>query len=364
MSGTIAVRQPIDTDAVVRVMREKIQGFPSGKASVRQFNNGMSNPTYLFVFEGDERKYVLRKKPPGKLLPSAHQVEREYKVMEALKESKVPVPRVHFLCEDHSVCGQTFYVMDYVEGRILTSEQLPGFTPDERSALWDDTIRVLAELHKIDFRKVGLSGLSKIGGHAERQIKTWSRQVTMGDAIVQKGMGARYNPNDMVNLTKWLQTHTPTTAEPTSIVHGDFRIGNLIIHPTLPKVVAVLDWEICTLGHPAVDLTWCTSAMEIPFAKNPERGLRGNPPHGTPSKQHLLDLYTRHVQRPPLSREDWTFFEVLNSWRNAAISHGVYARYLQGNAGSSKASVFDEQILINTEVALQFAGIPRAASKL
>eukprot|EP01059_Diplonema_ambulator_P000080 TRINITY_DN10061_c0_g1_i1.p1 TRINITY_DN10061_c0_g1~~TRINITY_DN10061_c0_g1_i1.p1 ORF type:complete len:370 (+),score=95.62 TRINITY_DN10061_c0_g1_i1:984-2093(+) len=363
-NDTIAVRQPINVDNVLAVMREKIPDCPGGEPVVRQFNNGMSNPTYLFSFEGSKKKYVLRKKPPGKLLPSAHQVEREYMVLEALRDSKVPVPRVYFLCEDEKVCGQTFYVMDYVEGRIMKSEQLPGWTAAERTALWEDLVRVLAELHKIDFRKVGLSKLAKkVGGHVERQIKTWSRQVAMGDEVVKKGMGSRYDERDLINVTKWLTENVPQSPEPTTIVHGDFRIGNMIVHPTLPKIVAVLDWEICTLGHPTTDLTWATSGMEIPMSSYPDRGLAGpNPPPGTPSKHHLLALYNSLTNRPPLPQAEWNFFEVLNFWRSAAISHGVYARSLQGNAGSDLASMFDAQILLNTEVAMRFAGIKPAAA--
>ncbi|KAJ9467319.1 putative acyl-CoA dehydrogenase IBR3 [Diplonema papillatum] len=343
--GTIAVRLPIDEAAVVKVLRAKISEFPKqGNVTFRQFNAGMSNPTYLITPEGGSKKYVLRKKPPGKLLPSAHQVEREYKLMNALRDTDVPVPRVHFLCVDPSVCGQTFFVMDYVCGRILEEEALPGFTEAERKALWADIMSILAKLHAVDYKKVGLGSLAKTtGGYAKRQVATWDRQVKMGDEIVTQGMRRNrrsYNPEDLKKLGKWLAARLPSSPEPTCIVHGDYRLGNLIIHPTKPKVLAVLDWEICTLGHPAVDVLWCLASREVEYSMNPTRGLKNGPFPGTPTKSEMMALYKARRGFDICTPEEWSFFTVLNYYRSAAVAHGVYARALQGNASSANALRF------------------------
>eukprot|EP00755_Sulcionema_specki_P037916 Sspe_Gene.109877::Locus_90107_Transcript_1_1_Confidence_1.000_Length_1225::g.109877::m.109877 len=349
--GTIPVRLAIDLEAVQRYLKEHVAGFPDGKLHARQFDGGMSNPTYLlWSDEAPAKRFVLRKKPPGVLLPSAHQVEREYKVLKALQGSRVPVPKVYCLCEDSSVTGQTFYVMDFVEGRILKDESLPDFTPEERSALWADLTRVLAELHAVDYKAVGLASLGKPTGYVQRQLKTWGRQVHMADALVQKALGSRYDPSKMQRLMQWISHNMPKDDQ-TCIAHGDFRLGNCIIHPTEPRVVAVLDWEICTVGHPAVDVAWFTAAWDSPATEG-RRLVPGD--KGTPTKQDLISLYFRCRGRKVWDDSNWHFFVVLNWFRMAAIAHGVYARSLQGNAGSSQAHLFDGYFLgaLDTAISL------------
>eukprot|EP01060_Flectonema_neradi_P005452 TRINITY_DN13636_c5_g1_i1.p1 TRINITY_DN13636_c5_g1~~TRINITY_DN13636_c5_g1_i1.p1 ORF type:complete len:370 (+),score=64.51 TRINITY_DN13636_c5_g1_i1:41-1150(+) len=364
VEGTIKMRLQIDVDKVANYLRENISDFPKGDVSVRQFDGGMSNPTYIIGVKGASQRYVLRKKPPGKLLPSAHQVEREYKVLKALQGSNVPVPRVYMLCEDESVCGQTFYVMDFVEGRIISSEALDGWTPTNRRLLWENITQVLVNLHKIDIHKVGLSSLSRSkASHASRQVKVWSKNVQMGDSVVQSNL-KKYQPSDLKRVSNWLSDNMPTSVEPTCVVHGDFRLGNCILHPTEPKVVAVLDWEICTVGHPAVDVTWCLSQWEATSAQSPGRGLKDNRPPGTPSKDQMHNLYASLMGKAVCTPQEWRFFEVLNSFRSAAISHGVYARSIQGNASSSKALQFGDIMLFQTKLALEQAGLPLVSPKL
>ena len=367
VEGTIAMRLEIDTERVATFLRNTISEFPAGKVSIRQFDGGMSNPTYIVGIEGSKKRYVLRKKPPGKLLPSAHQVEREYKVLNALQGSKVPVPRVYMLCDDQSICGQTFYVMDFIEGRIITSESLEGWTSSDRSLLWEDITRVLVNLHSVDIYKVGLDSLSKSkGNHASRQVKVWSKNVQMGDSIVKSSLKEKYQPSDLSRVSNWLYDNMPTSKEPTCIVHGDFRLGNCIIHPTEPRVVAVLDWEICTIGHPAIDVTWCLSPWEVRSSEAPGtgRGFKDNLPSGIPSKQKMHEMYATLMGRQVCSPLEWRFFEVLNSFRSAAISHGVFARSIQGNASSSRAQQYGEYMLFQTKLALQQANLPAKQPKL
>ena len=356
--GTIAVRQPIDEAAVVALLRQKIANFPPGAAlPFRQFDSGMSNPTYCISLEGTTQRYVLRKKPPGKLLPSAHQVEREYKVMAALQHTNVPVPTVHFLCEDHTVCGQTFYVMDYINGRVLSNERLEEFPPSFREALWKEMMTVLGALHSVDYKAVGLEGLGKARNYGGRQVKTWSRQVAMGDAVVAKHL-AGYDTKDLQKVFAWLQERIPADSEDSvaRIAHGDFRLGNLMLHPTEPKVLAILDWEICTLGHPALDICYCLQSFDMSPALNADRGLKTNRPAGVPSKEELFAHYFGATNWSMQNEEEWKFWSVLNTTRMASICHGVYARAMQGNAGSSKAKEFDIQLQMFTCIALTQAG--------
>ena len=209
---------------------------------MRQFEGGQSNPT--FALKAGSREYVLRKQPPGELLPSAHQVDREYRVMHALRDSDVPVPKMYALCEDTSVIGTKFYVMEKVAGRVFTDLLLPSMNNDERRAVYKDLARVLAALHTVDHRAVGLESFGKPGNYYSRQISRWSKQYVASQTEALPAMD---------KLMQWLPEHTPQ-ADETVIVHGDYRMGNVLIHPTEPRIAAVLDWELSTLGHPLADL--------------------------------------------------------------------------------------------------------------
>lgn len=310
-----------DEAALARHLDAHLPG--AGSLSVRQFEGGQSNPTFLLERGG--RRYVLRKKPPGKLLRSAHQVDREFRVMSALQGSEVPVPGMVLLCEDESVLGTIFYVMDYVEGRVVTDPRLPGFTPDERSALYDDLARVLAALHRIDPEKVGLGDFGRPGSYCARQVSRWSRQYA--DSKTE-------DIPEMEALAEWLAAHVPDSDE-TRIVHGDYRVGNLVLHPTQPRVAAVLDWELSTLGHPLADLAYFCQGYH--GEATPGESLAGADLEalGIPTEDRLLDRYRELAGRGAI--EDWTFYMVFVMWRSAAIVQGVYKRGLDGNASSEHA---------------------------
>jgi aminoglycoside phosphotransferase (APT) family kinase protein len=294
-----------------------------------KFPGGQSNPTYLLEgaeeAEGVTSRYVLRRKPPGPLLPSAHAVEREYRVMQALAGSGVPVPRVHLLCEDPSVIGTAFYVMDHVEGRSLWDPSLPGMSPPERAAIYDEMNRVIAALHGVDFAAAGLADFGRPGAYLKRQVERWTKQYR---ASQTEPIAA------MEQLIEWLPAHLPN-ADETTLVHGDFRLDNLILHPTEPRILAVLDWELSTLGHPLADfayhcMTWRVSPGDF-------RGLKGHDLEalGIPTEAAYVQAYARRTGRGALP--DWNYYLAFNMFRMAAILQGVLARALQGSAASDDA---------------------------
>ena len=241
---------------------EKFLGFKI--AEIEQFKGGQSNPTYKIASQ-DGRGYVLRRKPPGKLLPSAHAVDREYKVIKALHPTGFPVAKPHVLCEDESVIGTAFYVMDYVEGRVLWDPALPGMTRAQRAAIWDEQNRVISQLHLIDYRAVGLEDFGKPGNYIGRQVERWSKQYRASETQRIEAMD---------NLIGWLPKNIPPEAG-TSVVHGDFRLDNTIFHPSEPRILAVLDWELSTLGDPLADFAYHCMSWHIPPDKF--RGIAGLP---------------------------------------------------------------------------------------
>jgi aminoglycoside phosphotransferase (APT) family kinase protein len=283
---------------------------------VRQFQGGFSNPT--FHLQTADRALVLRKKPPGQLLPSAHAVDREYAVMKALQDTDVPVPAVHVLCEDEDIIGTMFYVMDYVEGRVYTDRLLPGCTPGQRREMYDAACDVLAKLHRIDYRAVGLAGYGKPTGYVARQVSRWSKQYVASCVEDTPAMS---------ELMQWLPAHLPAQDE-AAIAHGDYRIGNLLFHPTQSRVVAVLDWELSTIGHPIGDLAYCCSAWHLPGAGG--RGFAGIDLEalGIPSEAQFLERYRTRTGRSDIPH--WTFFIVFSLFRSAAILAGVYKRSVDG----------------------------------
>ncbi len=291
---------------------------------ILQFEGGQSNPT--FQISTASRSYVLRKKPPGKLLKSAHQVEREYRVMSALYDTDVPVPEMLHLCEDESIIGTPFFLMDMVQGRVLTDIHLPAFSPDERRALYISFIESGAALHNVDYQAVGLETFGRSGNYYARQVHRWSEQYIASETQKNESMNA---------IMAWLPDNIPSSDE-TSIVHGDFRIPNCIIHPTEPGIIAMLDWELSTIGHPLADLSyWCSMLYhgEIEFPGNHKE-------LGLPSEQETLDLYCELTNRSAI--ENWNFYVAFNLFRSAAIRQGVYKRGLDGNASSDQWQVSGE----------------------
>ena len=322
-----------DERALEAFLRAGLPGFPAGaRLAVRQFEGGQSNPTFLLAAGGEE--YVLRKQPPGELLPSAHQVDREYRVMKALASTPVPVPRMHLLCEDPSVIGTKFYVMEKVEGRVFANPLMPEAAPAERAPIYRHLADVLAALHAVSPEAVGLGGFGRPGNYYERQISRWSKQYVASRTEEIPEMDA---------LMDWLPRNVPAAAE-TVVVHGDYRLGNAIVHPAEPRIAAVLDWELSTLGHPLADLGYVCQTYYAD--EGDQHGLNRPNLHelGIPTEEEFVARYCEMAGRDGI--ENWRFYLVYNLFRSAAIIQGVYRRGLDGNASS--------------ETALGFAGYCRA----
>jgi aminoglycoside phosphotransferase (APT) family kinase protein len=311
-----------DEDRLAEYLKDNLAEFKD-PLRIEQFEGGQSNPTFLLTT--DDKKYVLRKKPPGKLLPSAHMVEREYRIMKALEKSDVPVPIMYLLCEDKSVIGTPFFVMEHVSGRVLEDITLPGMTPEERRAIYFDMVRVLAALHSVDYTALGLADYGKPGNYYTRQIGRWSKQYVAAktDEIMS-----------MERLMEYLPANVP--ADDTScIVHGDYRLGNMLLHPTEPRVVALLDWELSTLGHPLGDLGYCCMFYHSGIAGR--LGLDGltGPETGIPTEEEFTGEYCRLTGRDGIPH--WNFYLAFSYFRLASILQGVYKRGIMGNASSREA---------------------------
>lgn len=326
-----AVREShrFDETALCAYLERHQAGF-RGPLEVLQFEGGQSNPTFLL--QSPTGRYVLRKQPPGELLPSAHQVDREFRVMAALAGSDVPVPGMRCLCTDREVIGTSFYVMDHVEGRIFSDATLPGVTPASRTALYLGLARILANLHRVDPAGVGLADFGGQGNYFERQIRRWTRQY---EAAATEQIEA------MSVLMKWLPENIPAGGRQ-SIVHGDYRMGNCIVDPVADRIVAVLDWELSTIGDPLADLGYLCQIYYIDILKIGVAG-RDLAELGIPTQDAFLAEYCRHAGIARV--EGITFSIIYNLFRLAGISQGVYKRGLDGNASSSNA--------------LQFAGVAR-----
>ena len=293
---------------------------------IAQFKGGQSNPTYR-ISSGDGRRFVLRRKPPGKLLPSAHAVEREFRVIQALHPTGFPVARPHVLCEDESVIGTAFYVMDFVDGRVLWDQSLPGMSRAGRAAIWDELNRVIARLHSIDFKEIGLETFGKPGSYIERQVARWSRQYQASETEPMEAMN---------NLIAWLPKNIPPETG-TSVVHGDFRLDNAIYHPSEPRILAVVDWELSTLGHPLADFAYHAMVWRVPGGEN--RGLGGVDVTalGIPSESQYLEEYCRRTGRAGVAPDVWEFCMAYNLFRIACIRQGILRRVLDGTAASRHA---------------------------
>ena len=312
-------RQRIDAVSLEKYLDLKID-------KLEQFKGGQSNPTYR-ITAADGRRFVLRRKPPGKLLPSAHAVDREYRVTRALHGIGFPVARPRVLCEDEGVIGTAFYVMDYVEGRVLWDPALPGMTRAERARIWEEQNRVIALLHSIDYRAVGLEAFGKPGNYIARQVERWSRQYRASETG---------NIEAMDHLIAWLPHHIPPEAG-TAVVHGDYRLDNLIFDPAEARILAVLDWELSTLGDPLADFAYHCMGWHIPPDKF--RGMAGLDLEilGIPSESEYIGSYFKRVGRDGVDSSTWDFYLAYNLFRIAAICQGIAKRVLDGTAASSFA---------------------------
>jgi aminoglycoside phosphotransferase (APT) family kinase protein len=338
--GPVRAAHRFDEAALERYLRGHLPGFEA-PLGVEQFGGGQSNPTFLLTAGG--RRYVLRKKPPGVLLKSAHQVEREFRIMRALSTTDVPVPKMHVLCEDERVIGTAFYVMDFLEGRIFRDPQLPGLSPAERSAIYDNMNDVLARLHKVDFAKVGLGDFGKPGNYFDRQVARWITQyrAAQTDEIAE-----------MERLIEWMPRHIPAD-DSISIAHGDYRLENTIFHPSEPRMIAVLDWELSTIGHPLADLAYNCMGYHV---MNPRQGGIVGIDYaatGIPSEAEYVERYCRRVGRAKI--DHWSFYLSFSVFRLASISQGVYKRGLDGNASSELAATLGNSCRFLAEHAWRLA---------
>ena len=340
-----------DTQALHAHLQAHLPGF-AGPLTVEQFKGGQSNPTYKLITP--TRQYVMRSKPgpAAKLLPSAHAIDREFRVMHALAGSEVPVAAMHLLCEDEAVIGRAFYVMDFVDGRVLWEQSLPGMTPSERAAIYDEMNRVIAALHAVDPRAVGLADYGKPGSYFERQIGRWSKQYL---ASVTEQIG------EMHQLIDWLPAHMPASARDESqvaIVHGDYRLDNLIFAADAPKVTAVLDWELSTLGHPLADFSYHCMAWHIP--PGTFRGLGGLDVAalGIPDEHAYVRRYCQRSQgrfEAEAIMADWNFYLAYNLFRLASITQGIAKRVVDGIASSAQARATGAATRTLAEMAWRFA---------
>ncbi|MEQ1517227.1 MAG: phosphotransferase [Usitatibacteraceae bacterium] len=325
-SGTMPVsaRQQFSVEALSDWLSAHVAGF-NGPLRVEQFKGGQSNPTFKLVTPA--QSYVMRSKPgpAAKLLPSAHAIEREFQVMAALRKADLPVATMHALCSDESVIGRAFFIMEFVDGRILWNPALPGMSTSERAAIFDEMNRVIALLHQVDYAAIGLADYGKAGNYFERQIGRWTKQYRASETE---------NIDAMNSLIDWLPQHIPA-GEETSIVHGDYRMDNLIFHPTEPRVLAILDWELSTLGHPLADFAYHCMAWHVP--PNTFRGLGGLKlvELGIPELKSYIASYCRRTGRAGI--DNFEYYLAYNLFRMAGILQGIMKRVVDGTAASEQA---------------------------
>ena len=337
-TGTKAVADShrFDEAALEAWMQANVAGY-AGPLEVRQFKGGQSNPTYQLITPG--KKYVLRRKPPGKLLPSAHAVDREYKVISALGPTGFPVAKTYGLCLDDSVIGTWFYIMDMVEGRILWDQTLPQCAPAERNAIFKAKIKTLADLHNTDYEAIGLGDYGKPGNYMSRQVDRWTKQYKASETV---------HIPEIEKLIEWLPRTVPAQ-ERTSIVHGDYRLDNMIFHATEPRVVAVLDWELGTLGEPLADFTyllmnWINGTIsQLPDLKA----------HGIPTMEEAVEYYCSLTGRSGLPELNWFF--AYNGFRLAGILQGILGRVRDGTANHPDAANMAPRVASLAQMSWAFA---------
>lgn len=332
----VAESHKFDEAALERWMSANVEGY-QGPLQVRQFKGGQSNPTYQLVTPS--KKYVLRRKPPGKLLPSAHAVDREYRVISALGPTGFPVAKTYGLCTDDSVIGTWFYIMDMVEGRILWDQSLPSYSPEERRAIFRAKTKTLADLHNTDYVKIGLEDFGKPGNYMGRQVDRWTKQYKASETE---------HIEEIERLIDWLPKTLPPQ-ERTSIVHGDYRLDNMIFHPTEPRVIAVLDWELSTLGEPLADFTY--------FLMNWVNGTISQIPdlkaHGIPTIEETVDYYCELTGRDGLPDLYWYF--AYNAFRLAGILQGIVGRVRDGTANHPDAVKQADRVKLLAQASWNFA---------
>ena len=335
-------------------LERELPGF-EGPLTVEQFKGGQSNPTYKLLTPG--RAYVMRSKPgpAAKLLASAHAIDREFRVMKSLAGSEVPVPLMHLLCTDESVIGRAFFVMEFMDGRVLWDQALPGMANEQRAAHYDEMNRVIAALHKADVASAGLSDYGKPGNYFDRQIGRWSKQYLASNE------GSVLEPiAEMDRLIEWLPARIPASARDASqvsVVHGDYRLDNLVFHRDEPRIVAVLDWELSTLGHPLADFSYHCMAWHIP--PGTFRGIGGldHAALGIPSEQAYVERYCERTGRKDIAalRADWNFYLAYNLFRLASITQGIARRVVDGTAASAQARATGSATRPLAEMAWKFA---------
>lgn len=343
-SGTTEVRKGLDVDEgrLEAWLGEHVPNY-HGPLSVEQFRGGQSNPTYKL--STPDRAYVLRRKPPGHLLEGAHAVEREARVLQALERVAYPVAHVHCLCTDERVLGTRFYVMDFVEGRIFWDATLPSLSREQRPRFFDAMNATLAQLHQVDFRAIGLADYGRTGNYFQRQIARWAKQY-------ERDAPDAGRDSHMERLIEWLPAHIPPE-NATTIVHGDFRVDNMIFHPSEPRVLAVLDWELSTLGHPLADFAYHLMMYRVP--PRIVAGLAGAnlASLNIPSEAEYLVAYCRRTGREGIAHLD--FYLSFNMFRLAAIFHGIKGRLARGTAASSHATEYAAGIGWMAELAWKHA---------
>jgi len=344
-TGTRAVSaaHQFDEQRLFDYLVSHVEGF-HGALSVRQFKGGQSNPTYQV--DAGSGCYVLRRKPPGKLLKSAHAVDREFRIISALYAADFPVPRPVVLCEDPEVIGTVFYLMEFVEGRIFWDLDLPGLEPAERAAIYDNVNETIARLHTIDYSAIGLEDFGKPGNYFARQISRWSGQYRASETGTVNAMDA---------LIEWLPENIPDD-DSASIVHGDYRLDNMIVHPTEPRVIAVLDWELSTIGHPLADFTYHLMIWDMPNIGIGSVGLVDRPLRelGIPDKDTYIEQYCRRTGRDS-GMVNRNFYSAFNFFRLAAILQGIAGRVRDGTAASAHAAEAVNAVKPLADLGWQFA---------
>lgn len=321
-------------------LEQHVMGF-RGPITTEKFAGGQSNPTFLL--KAHRGQYVLRRKPPGELLKSAHAVDREFQVISALADTDVPVAHAYHLCTDDSVIGSMFYLMEYIDGRVMWDPALPALQPAQRTAIYAEMNRVLAALHAVDIHSAGLADYGKPGNYFERQVGRWTKQYRASET---EPIAA------METLINWLPAHMPADDGCIALVHGDFRLDNMLFHPTEPTVLALVDWELSTLGHPFADLAY--QCMQLRMAHDgimPGLGGLDRQALGIPSEQ---DYVAEYCQRRGIKDiEHWNFYLVFSFFRFAAILQGVKKRALEGNASSPKALQMGELVRPLADMAVE-----------
>lgn len=336
--GTMPVqeRHRFDVAKLEAYLTPRIEGFRA-PLTIEQFKGGQSNPTYRLT-DAEGKRYVLRRKPPGKLLPSAHAVDREFKVIAALNKTDVPTPRAYVLCEDDAVIGTAFYVMEYSDGRVLWDPLLPEIAVAQRAAYYRAKVETLSRLHRVDYAKVGLADFGRPGSYVARQISRWGKQYKASESEPIA---------EMDQLLEWLPANAPAGDE-TTIVHGDFRFDNMIFDAREPRVLAIIDWEISTLGDPMAELSYLLMMYRIPREQG---GLLGHDlaALGIPDERQMRDWYSSFSGRA--ETRHWEFYMAYNIFRVACIRQGVYARSLDGTASNRLAAESGKMVRPNAELA-------------